>query len=137
MRRVSKRLQRIREISGEERVLLLRAVLVVLFVRIALLCAGVTAAKRSGSLAARGIRRHSVDQMAWAVAVAGAYVPGMSCLTQAVALEAMLAQVGHTCRVELGVVKDLAFRAHAWVIAGDKIVLGGDVKPYSPIGALD
>lgn len=136
MRRVSSRLQRAREVSGEERVLLVRAVLVVLVVRVALVCAGVTAAKRAGLFAARGTGQHSVDRMAWAVAVVGAYIPGMSCLTQAVALEAMLARAGHSCRVELGVVKDLEFQAHAWVVADDKIVLGGDVKQYSPIGTL-
>lgn len=138
MRRVRSRLQRLRETSGEERVLLLRAALVVLVVRVALLCAGVSAAKRSGLLAAGRTQRYSVDRMAWSVAVVGAYVPGMSCLAQALALEAMLARAGHSCRVELGVVKDLAFQAHAWVVAGDRIVLGGtDLERYCPIGSLD
>lgn len=138
MRSVSSRLQRLRELSGEERLLLLRAVMVVLVARIALFCAGASAAKRACLFAARGTGQHSVDRLAWAVAVASAYIPGMTCLTQALALQGMLARAGRWCRVEIGIVKDTALQAHAWVVAGDRIVLGGtDVERYCPIGTLD
>lgn len=137
MRRLRSRLQRVREVSNEELALLVRAVVVVLVARVALACGGVAAAKRSALLVASGTRRTSLDRMAWAVGVAGGYVPCMSCLTQALALEAMLARAGHACRVELGVVKNSEFRAHAWVVADDRIVLGGDVTKYCPIGKVD
>ena len=118
--------------------LLLRAVVVVLVVRIALFGGGARAAKRAGRFVARGTGQHPVDRLAWAVAVAGAYIPRITCLTQALALQAMLARAGHWCRVEIGIVKDTALQAHAWVVAGDRIVLGGtDVERYCPIGTLE
>ena len=131
-------LKRFCEISGQERLLVLRAVLVVATVSIALFAAGTRLAKHAGLLAARGTPTSPVERIAWAVAGVGACIPGTTCLIRAIALQAMLARTGHSCRVEIGVIKDPEFRAHAWVVAGDRIVLGGpDIKQYGPIATLD
>jgi len=53
-------------------------------------------------------------------------VPGASCLTQALALQYLLARSGHACTIKVGVRCDDAgrFAAHAWVTCEDQIVLG-------------
>jgi hypothetical protein len=53
-------------------------------------------------------------------------VPGASCLTQALALQWLLARAGHGCELLVGVRRDEAghFAAHAWVACNERIVLG-------------
>jgi hypothetical protein len=53
-------------------------------------------------------------------------VPGASCLTQALALQYLLARGGHACKIHVGVRGDAAgaFAAHAWVTCNGRIVLG-------------
>jgi hypothetical protein len=53
-------------------------------------------------------------------------VPGASCLTQALALQWLLARAGHGCELLVGVRRDDTgrFAAHAWVACNDRIVLG-------------
>ncbi len=54
------------------------------------------------------------------------FVPGASCLTQALALQWLLARSGHGCELLVGVRRDAEghFAAHAWVACNDRIVLG-------------
>lgn len=56
-------------------------------------------------------------------------VPGASCLTQALALEWLLARAGHGCELLVGVRRDEEgrFVAHAWVTCNDRIVLGASM----------
>lgn len=53
-------------------------------------------------------------------------VPGASCLTQALALQWLLARAGHRCDLQIGVRRggDGRFAAHAWVTCNDRVVLG-------------
>jgi Transglutaminase-like superfamily len=76
-----------------------------------------------------------VDGIVWAVTTASRYVPGASCLTQALAAQTLLARSNHQSRLEIGVAKEgERFAAHAWVICGDQIVIGGpDVTRYAPL----
>ncbi|WP_296312825.1 lasso peptide biosynthesis B2 protein [Erythrobacter sp.] len=55
-------------------------------------------------------------------------VPGASCLTQALALQYLLARAGHGCTLHIGVKRDAAgqFAAHAWVSCNGRIVLGAE-----------
>jgi hypothetical protein len=54
------------------------------------------------------------------------YVPAASCLTQALAAQALLRRHGVAVRLRIGVVKAGPRRlmAHAWVEAGDRVILG-------------
>ena len=107
------RLRRLREVSASPRRLLLHGVLVVAWTRLALALAGTASARR---VAAEHRQARVLD----------------------VALQAMLARRGHPARVEIGVLKDPAFRAHAWVVAGDRVLLGGsDRHLYRPIAILE
>ena len=65
--------------------------------------------------------------LAWAVRAAARRVPHASCLTQALALDALLARAGHRGEVRLGVARrsDGSFEAHAWVEYEGRILIGG------------
>jgi Transglutaminase-like superfamily len=121
--------------------LLLRALFWVAVVRTGLFLLPFRTVQR---IAARAGRRtaplHSAERCAWAVRTSSRYVPGATCLTQALAAQLLLAQCGYGSRVEIGVRKDehRRFRAHAWVVCGTEIVIGGaEAYRYVPLAAWD
>ena len=129
-----RRLKRFAQISWTERLLLLRALFIIAAARASLWLLPVAAARRL-VMAATAFTGHEgcTALCVWAVKVASRYVPRATCLTQAVAVQALLAQAGRDSHVEIGVAKDAGkFEAHAWVVCGDRIVIGGpDVSRYS------
>lgn len=54
------------------------------------------------------------------------YVPGASCLTQALATQVLLTRRGQISNLRIGVNKDVEgdFKAHAWVESEGKIIIG-------------
>ncbi len=81
-----------------------------------------------------------VRRAAWGVSTAAKWVPRASCLTQAFAAQYLLARSGHRSQIRIGVAKeDGALKAHAWLLSGDAIVLGGgegDLERYTPLTDL-
>ena len=77
----------------------------------------------------RGAGRHPVDRLAWAIRAAARYVPGATCLTQALALQWLLVRSGHISSVHLGAKKspEGKFEAHAWVEC-DGLVVTDDLE---------
>ena len=66
------------------------------------------------------------------------YVPGATCLTQALALKWMLARRRIHSHLRIGVAKDAdgAFKAHAWLeTMSQKVLIGGQSSPaiYQPL----
>jgi hypothetical protein len=128
-----RRLRRLVAMTREERSLLLRAVFTVSATRVALWILPIEAVRR---IVARAARTRGnpvpVDSSAWAVTVVSRYVPGATCLTQALAVQALLTRSGHGSRLEIGVAREAGrFEAHAWVVCGDRIVVGGpEVERY-------
>ena len=138
-----KRVRQFADLTPLERGLLLRAAVLVAGVRLALwtmpfrwvrLVLGVRRAV-SPSLEAIRVRR-----LAWAVQAAARRIPGASCLTQALALQYLLARAGHTAEVHIGVAKHCArgFEAHAWLEYRGEILAGdnGELERYAPILAV-
>ena len=82
-------------------------------------------ARSSGNDAVHGLHHDRV--VAWSVAAASRLVPGASCLTQALAGQRLLAERGLGSRVRIGVRPDEGggFFAHAWLLRGDHVLLGG------------
>jgi Transglutaminase-like superfamily len=76
-----------------------------------------------------------VDDYAWAVQAAARRIPRASCLTQALALQSLLARAGESSRLRLGVAKDDGkFEAHAWLESGGRVVIGGrDVDRFAQL----
>jgi hypothetical protein len=82
----------------------------------------------------------SVERVAWAVEVAARYVPGATCLTQALAAQSLLSRGGHRSELHIGVAKGPGneFGAHAWVQCEDRIVIGGaNLDRYTPLLAWE
>jgi hypothetical protein len=132
--------QRLAALSAQERLCLLRAAIVVMTVRLALLVLPfrrVHAFMAVQRLESQRPGRAPARQWAWAVGVVARRIPGASCLTQALALQWLLAREGQAAIIHLGVAKQAAagFEAHAWLESGGEILIGGDesLDRYSPI----
>lgn len=79
------------------------------------------------------------DRIAWGVAVASRYLPRATCLTQALAAQALLARNGHPACVRIGVATTGArqFHAHAWVESQGRVVFGGsEVQRYAQLATF-
>jgi hypothetical protein len=123
----------------QDRSLLLRALLLVAAVRACLFLLPFRTLQRLTANRNRRSRQiHPVARCAWAVRAASRYVPAATCLTQALAAQALLAEQGYDSRIEIGVTKDEhgRFRAHAWLVCGEEIVIGGaEAYRYVPLAA--
>jgi hypothetical protein len=133
-------------LSGAERRLLIRAVSLVVAVRLGLSLlpsrvllrhvSGRAGAPRSQSRVAA----FSPAQIAWAVSAASRRVPHATCLTQALAAQLLLDWDGHPSRLCLGVARGSQgeFQAHAWVESGGLVVIGGqELERYSQLPDLE
>lgn len=66
------------------------------------------------------------------------FVPRASCLTQALALQYLMARAGHACEIFVGVRcgEGGRFEAHAWVACNGRIVLGAantNLAEFTPL----
>ncbi len=74
----------------------------------------------------RGSSLLSPRRIAWAVPVAARFVPGATCLSQALAARTLLRLTGHPSTLTLGVRRADGgmLEAHAWVHSGAQPVVG-------------
>ncbi|GAA4716673.1 hypothetical protein GCM10023325_11470 [Sphingomonas lutea] len=86
---------------------------------------------------ARAYHPHvTIDRVGIAIARACYRVPWRAdCLIQALAAQRWLRRHGIPSRVAIGIRESGAnpFEAHAWLISGDTVVTGGDVRDYLPL----
>jgi hypothetical protein len=85
---------------------------------------------------------HPPILIAWAVRQSARIVPRASCLTQALAVQYLLARQGDRSLIRIGVAQegDGALSAHAWVIKDDRVLIGGgltELSKYSRIVDLE
>jgi len=120
-----------------ERALLLQASISILSVRLALrfLCV-----ERLQALACRWAGRATTpavsDRIVWAVEAAARKIPASTCLSKALAAQALLARHGYISQLMIGVAKEEASRleAHAWLACQDRILIGGpETGRYTPL----
>jgi hypothetical protein len=136
-----KRLHKFRSLKPGERGLLLRTFFLVAFVRAALYLLSFVRLK--DYLARRAahypIRQNiQIAQLVWAVRTTAAYIPGASCLTQALAAKYQLARSGLCAGIHIGVAKENGqFLAHAWLECEHKTVLGGAGDGYARLITVD
>ncbi len=76
--------------------------------------------------------------LSWAIVRTAAFVPGATCMTQALALRYLAAREGQSCTIRIGVKHEPGrpFEAHAWVVHHGMIVIGGQqerIDEFSPI----
>jgi hypothetical protein len=136
-----RRLKRLAALGSQDRILLLRAFLLAGAIRAGLCLLPFRVVQRlTGNVRRRATAIQPAGRYVWAVRAASRCVPGATCLTQALAAQVLLAQSGYNSRVEIGVSKDeqRRFHAHAWVVCGNKIVIGGaEVDHYVPLAAWE
>jgi hypothetical protein len=80
-------------------------------------------------------------RVAWAVRNASRLVPGAACLPQALSAQYLLARKGFASRVRIGVRKGASegFAAHAWLVSGEHVVIGGtraELARFTPLADL-
>jgi hypothetical protein len=133
------RCQKFLRLTTVERLLLVKAALLLALVRVGLWLLPYRTVRRAVILLATFIRlplaeRHSIEQLTWAVHVARQLVPEATCLTQALALEVLLQRAGFPVCLRVGFAKgaDNQVQGHAWVESGEKVVLGGvEIERYA------
>ena len=83
-------------------------------------------ARRSADIA-------DLRRVAWGVAAAARLVPRASCLTQALSGQYILARQGNASKIRIGIERDTGARlkAHAWLMSGNHIVLGGSIDGFA------
>ena len=80
-----------------------------------------------------------IDKTIWAITIATEYIPA-TCLTQAIAIQVLLAQRSYSTDLRIGVAKcdGRQLQAHAWVESQGKVVIGAseDLSRYTPLPPL-
>jgi hypothetical protein len=146
-----KRLRKLLATPARDLQLLLRAWLLVAAVRLGLTLASYRAVRRVLQKIMPPARKGQPDpadtpaiirNCVWAVHVASHYVPAATCLTQAIALQALLTRRGQEASLHIGVARDDKgqFEAHAWVESGGRVIIGGSresTQRFTPIAAFD
>jgi hypothetical protein len=131
-------MRRLPSLVAADWLLLIQAGIVVATARAALSTVGLRRARTIVRVAARAAGVASPSRAAWAVRAVSRRITGATCLTQALALQAMLARAGHPCHVQIGVAKAESFEAHAWVVCGANVVIGGDqAAKFQSVVTLD
>ncbi|MFN4019909.1 MAG: lasso peptide biosynthesis B2 protein [Erythrobacter sp.] len=121
------------------RLLAIKTLALLVFVRLSLTFAGYRSVlDRIAQIKPHNRRSISLPLLAWWVERLARYVPQATCMTQALTLRYLAAREGHPCTIRIGVRHDRGkkFEAHAWVIAEDRIVIGGlteDTMRFTPI----
>jgi hypothetical protein len=77
-------------------------------------------------------------RIAWAVRNTARLIPKATCLTQALAGQVALSRRGLASRIKIGVIRspEGALKAHAWLLSGHQIILGGNdhsVADFTPL----
>ena len=126
---------RLHSLSGREMLFLARCLTVVGVVRLALTLSSYNRVR--GIVTRLDARRDAsiadLRRVAWGVAAAARLVPGATCLTQALAGQYLLARQGNASKISIGIEKGSGseLKAHAWLMSGSHIVLGGSINGFS------
>lgn len=125
-------LSRFFALKGTQKLFLLRCVFVVSAVRLGLTFLSYNWLRRRINVkdAVAPGNLEELRRVAWGVAAASRLVPQATCLTQALAGQYLLAAAGKYSKIQIGIERGTGseLRAHAWLVSGDHIVLGGSAK---------
>jgi len=131
------RLKRFRRLARAERALLLQAALAIVAVRFAL---RFLSFERVRALACRAAGSAtcplSSQCIVWAIEAASRQLPSSSCLTKALAAQALLNRHGYASQLMIGVARNEAwgFEAHAWITCQNQVLIGGpETERYAPL----
>lgn len=121
-------LKRFSRLTKQERSLVVQAVLATSVVRLSLALVPLRTVQRLAvAIGWRSDEPFSADRIVWAVRSAARFVPGSTCLVQALAAQSLLLRHGYSPLLMIGVAKNEGerFGAHAWVVCESEIFIGG------------
>lgn len=128
-------LSRVLSLSGSEMLFLAHCLLVVAAVRLGLTLFSYNRLRRMVTQldAPHEAGIGDLRRVAWGVAAAARLVPYASCLTQAISGQYILARQGNGSKIRIGIERDTGtqLKAHAWLISGNHIVLGGSINGFA------
>lgn len=128
-------LPRVLSLSDSEMLFLARCLLVVAAVRLGLTLLSYNHVRRMVTRldAQQPAGIGDLRRVAWGVAAAARLVPYASCLTQALSGQYLLARQGNASKIRIGIERDTGtqLKAHAWLMSGDQIVLGGSIDRFA------
>lgn len=137
------RLRKFFRLPPSDRVLFLKTFLLLCWTRLTLNAFSLRKFKRllrfdasAAGLAPGTGKNLRASRVPWAVHAASRYVPGATCLLQALVGQRLLKEQGMPARLRIGVAKDpnCCFQAHAWLEVGTEIVIGrADSQRYVPL----
>ena len=82
-----------------------------------------------------------LEKIVWAITLASHYVPAATCLTQALAAQILLVQLGEPAVLQIGVAKSDTGKlvAHAWVESRGRVVIGNsrELLRYTRLPSLE
>lgn len=117
------RLGRFLALSAGDKLLLAKAFVTLIGVRVALRAVPI---ERLRAWACRiGDGSRPVARIAWAGRTAARWLPGTTCLVSALAVQRLLSSSGHRGELHIGVARENArFAAHAWVECDGEVLVG-------------
>lgn len=139
-----RRLHKFLRLPAAERLLLIRAALLLGGIKLGLKLLPFQAVQRfleklgEVSVGLCEMYQTTPERVVWAVELAGRYVHA-TCLTQALAARVLLVRRGHSARIHIGVTGGgEKFLAHAWVESGGQVIIGGhELERYVPLTVLE
>ena len=138
-----KRLRKFVELTAQERGLVARAAFLMTAFRLGLWLlpfSRLVALTRRNEHHLPEAGRCDSARVAWAVHVVSRYVPGATCLVQALTAKALLESAGFPAHLHIGVdkAKDKGFEAHAWVECRGAVVIGASgVARFTPLLSVE
>lgn len=127
------------QLPCREKVLLVKAMAILLTLRIALCALPFrtlyrSVAERRTSFKS-GKPSASEEGIIWAVRTASRLVPRASCLTLAMAAQILLSESGYRSDLRIGVARSGTdpLKAHAWLEKDGRVILGGPMCDYKPL----
>ena len=128
-------LRRLLALDTSDRILIVRALGWVLLARVGLWFVPFSRLRAVADRVTQGGRPADPRRIAWAVEAIARRIPRASCLTQALAADAMLRRSGRLPNLQIGVVKDRdLLEAHAWVELDGTVLVGNhDLDRYTPL----
>lgn len=136
------RLLKFYHLTQAERSLLFKAVCLLTAIRIALALIPLRALRDAlawrwrGGPAVGGPGTPTIQQIIWAIESAARYLPGVTCLAQALTALRLGSSAGYPVIINIGTAKDVngALKAHAWVEYQGQIILGAaQENVYTPL----
>lgn len=124
-----KKISRFFHMKISDQVFLARCILVLCIVRFALSIKLVSLVRQNIARiqVAADADQNALKMVAWGISACSKYVPGATCLTQALAGQYLLARLKFKSVVRIGIERESHenVRAHAWLLSGGFVVLGG------------